>query len=203
MKKFKPGLRNIKTTICILICIAFSYIVDSKEAIFFCGVASVLCMKQSHSESVKCGLFLFLGTIYGGLLGLFSLWISDFIPQKYSQLELLVIMVAVFLGIYGCNLFRANGSISITCIILLKVCSAFYDTNKSYPEIIYYLISVVLFFTFIGIVFAIIINKFVYPHEMNNANNEQDEKTDSESSKISTSSVKRVLHTVPIRTDAE
>ncbi len=163
MGKFKLGLRNIKTAICIVFCVAFSYIIGSKEAIFFCGVASVLCMKQSHSESLKTGVFLFLGTVYGGLLGLASLWISSYIPEKYSQLEFVIIMIAIFLGIYGCNATRANAAMSITCIILLKVTSAFYGSDKSYTEIIEYLLSVVLFFTLIGIIFAIIVNRYIYP----------------------------------------
>ncbi len=161
--KFIPGLRTIKTSICIIICVAFSYLIGNTEAIFFCSVASVLCMKQSHYESLSTGFFLFMGSVYGGLLGLLALFVSSFIPSQYSWIEMIIITAAVFLGIYGCNLVRANASTSITCIIMLKFISVFYESATTYKEITSFLVFVVLLFTLVGIVFAVLVNKFVYP----------------------------------------
>ena len=74
-EEFKPGMRIVKTSvavaICLLIAYAFSYYLP-----FYASIAAVLVMKSTPEQSFRYGLDRLIGTLWGGLLGFVLLNLS-------------------------------------------------------------------------------------------------------------------------------
>ncbi|WP_304969360.1 FUSC family protein [Romboutsia ilealis] len=68
MKLHKPGMRNIKTGIGVMICVLVGYlnIIDNT---LFAAVACIVCMQTTVKGSLTVGLNRLKGTFIGGLIG--------------------------------------------------------------------------------------------------------------------------------------
>ncbi len=154
---YSLGLRAFKTTLAIFISVIISYTFHDSTAIFFCGIAVVTCIQKDFKTTVSIGYSTFLGTLLGGLLGFLVVEICN-LTTKYTHIvEFILILIAVFIVLYFCRLFKYPAMIPTTCIILLKMIAQYngFETNKN---MFYFLLSPVFLFTFIGILIAIFVN---------------------------------------------
>lgn len=154
---YSLGLRAFKTALAIFISAVIAYIFGSVEAIFFCGVAVVTCMQRDYKSTLSMGLFTFIGTIWGGVLGYLVVEFCNSTTRYSYTLEFLLILAAVFIVLYFCYFFNSQGMIPVTCIILLRMIARYSGTETN-DNMLSFLLNPVMFFTFIGVAVAILVN---------------------------------------------
>lgn len=148
MKNRLIGMRTIKTALVVVL----SYIVSSiinDELSFALIYAAVICVETSVVSSFKIGYNRVLGTVVGGIIGLFM----SYIPL-YGALTM---AAGIVITILFCNLLdikKATG-IAITLVIIIVT-----GSSDSSPAI--YAMQRTLD-TVIGIVIATIVNLLIYP----------------------------------------
>ena len=87
MKLHKPGMRNIKTGIGVMICVLVGYlhIIDNT---LFAAVACIVCMQTTVKGSLTVGLNRLKGTFIGGINRLYLcnyiLFKSNIIMLRYN-----------------------------------------------------------------------------------------------------------------------
>lgn len=160
---FKLGLRTIKSTIAVAICVLISYLIGNRDQIFFGGVASIICMQKTTKDTFMMGFNRFTGTVLGGVLGFITITLGTYIPKYSSGIDMIVIALAALIAIYFCNLLKLNEATSISCIVLLNV-TANYDGSSMADDALRYVVFRVIF-TFVGIIVAIIVNRYIFPYK--------------------------------------
>ncbi len=165
----KIGLRTIKSTIAVAVCVLISYLINNRDLIFFGGVASVICMQHTSRDSLKMGMNRCIGTVFGGMLGFVTIILGTHVPKYSSGTDMIVIALAALVSIYFCNLLKMNEATSISCIVLLNV-TANYDGNSMAHNALRYVFYRVLF-TLIGVIVALIINRFIFPYKSEEVSN--------------------------------
>ncbi len=154
----KIGLRTLKTALAVFLCL----LLIPNEPFFACMTA-VICLQQTLPHSVQVGVNRALGTIFGGLIGLFFLAICRFINFHYSfafgKRPLIDLMVAlgIIMVIYIFNLLKRPTAIPIACIVFLAI-----TTVNAYKAPFYYALNRT-FETLLGIFIALLVNKFIVP----------------------------------------
>lgn len=144
-KNYKIGLRTIKTGVAVGLSMFIASLFNLKSPIFT-GIAAVMAMQSSVSESFKYGKDRMLGTIVGALIGLLF---SYFLPYNYLFMALGTIVV-----IYIHNILGWNKSLSLSAIVFLAI---FINTEGArLPYATNRVID-----TFIGISVSVMINYFV------------------------------------------
>jgi uncharacterized membrane protein YgaE (UPF0421/DUF939 family) len=144
----KPGMRNIKTAIAVVISILISRELKM-EYPFYAAIASIISMQSSVENSFKAGRNRMLGTMVGALIG--------YLCALISPGNIFLIGIGIVFVIYLCNLFNWKESSSIAgvvfCVIMLNL--------KGNSPIIYSINRIID--TFVGIIVAIIVNYFIMP----------------------------------------
>ncbi len=165
-KKYHMGLRTIKSSIAVAVCVLLSYVFHNRNVIFFGGVACVICMQQTSKDTIMMGVNRFAGTILGGTLGYIVIMIGTLIDEFYHGIEVPIIAAASLIAIYLCNLLNLNDATSISCIVLLNVSTNYDGTTEAAGAFSYVLQRVI--FTFVGIIIALLVNKFIFPYKGQN-----------------------------------
>lgn len=143
------GMRNVKTGIAVLLCVAISRLMGL-ESPFFAAIAAVISMENSITNSIMTGKNRMMGTFVGALAGLAFAYIE---PNN-----VLLIGAGIIIVIYICNLFKWNKSVSIACVVFIAI---MINMNGKSPLI--YSVNR-LIDTLIGIVIAILVNYFIFPY---------------------------------------
>ena len=152
----KVGFRNIKTAMAVALCmIIFDFI--NRDNAFFACIAAVFCMKDTVASSVDMGKSRIIGTIIGGLLGIIVIYVSDLIPFLYNVTPL-VTGLGIVIVIYICTLIQRPGSVIISCIVFTGIMINYASQIDSYSYAINRSID-----TLIGIIIAILLNKYFNP----------------------------------------
>lgn len=152
----KVGLRNIKTALAVSLCMIVSDLLGRESAFFAC-IAAVFCMKDTVPSSVSMGKNRIIGTIIGGLIGIFVIYISDLFPTLYN-LTPIVTGCGIVIVIYICTVIKRPGSVIISCIVFIGIMINYATQVDSYSYAINRSID-----TAIGILIAIFINKYLNP----------------------------------------
>ncbi|MBP1890252.1 uncharacterized membrane protein YgaE (UPF0421/DUF939 family) [Clostridium moniliforme] len=151
----RVGLRNIKTALAVTVCmVIFNFI--GRENAFYACIAAVICMKDTVSSSFAMGKNRLIGTILGGVFGIVIIFIMIKIPLLYDY-NSFVTGLGIVAVIYTCNLFNKPGSVTIACIVLIGIM-----INYSGPQSYAYAVGRSID-TAIGIIVAILINKYFNP----------------------------------------
>lgn len=147
MKIQKPGMRNIKTGIGVMICVLIGYlhIVDNT---FFAAAACIVCMQTTVKSSVTVGFNRLKGTFIGGLIGFLFVLIKPGDP--------ILSCLGVITTIYICNLLKINNSITIACVVY---CAIYLSVGDSNP--IEYSISRILD-TSVGVIIGVSVNYYIF-----------------------------------------
>lgn len=156
LKLPKIGGRIQKTALAVFICIIVSHLLGGKSPFYAC-IAAVICMQNSHENTIKMGTNRMIGTIIGGIAGIFA----TFIFFKYNNyyFDAAIISLLCVVVIYCCNLLNKPGSVTIACIVLL----ANTVLSKDEPSYIYTIVRVLE--TFLGIIVATLVNRFIFPYK--------------------------------------
>lgn len=160
-KKYRLGLRAIKTSIAVLICILLSIILKRSD-MFFSSIATVICMRQTYPETYDAGVGRLIGTLLGGFVGLTALSICRIIPNSFyfkHYISSLLAPIFILAVVYICNTINCKASVQIACIVLLSVILS--HSNSAYSNTLFYVINRV-FDTSMGIFVAMFVNKFLF-----------------------------------------
>lgn len=158
---YKIGFRAIKTAIAVFLCLVISFLLKKEDA-FFSSIAAIICMQQTNDETFKAGLHRLVGTTLGGIIGYVVLEIISSLPVYYDVLNIFLIPACVLLVIYLCNAINKKSSVGIGCIVLVSILS---DLDRSTQDTLLYVINRVID-TSIGIVIAMLVNRFLFTKEM-------------------------------------
>lgn len=146
----KIGLRNIKTAFSVLACILLFEIIN-RDSPFYACIAAVICMGDSVEKSVKLGKNRLIGTLIGGLYGIFFIFIEPILPIPIPFLTGFGIIIVIYTGV----LVKKKDSISISCVVFLAIMTNLKD-NITYVYAINRMVD-----TAIGVVIAILVNKYL------------------------------------------
>ena len=147
MKLHKPGMRNIKTGIGVMICVLAGHLhlVDNT---LFEAIACIVCMQTTVKGSLTAGLNRLKGTFIGGLIGFIFVLIHPGNP--------ILSCLGIITTIYICNVLKINNSISIACVVY---CAIYLGVGTNNP-IAYSFHRIVD--TSIGILIGVCVNYFIY-----------------------------------------
>ncbi|CDG02784.1 Putative Uncharacterized protein [Clostridium chauvoei JF4335] len=129
-------------------------------------------MQGTVENSVKSGINRLVGTLLGGFTGVVCLSLA-----RHFHLEKIIPFITalgIVFVIYTCNLVKKPGSCSISCIVLIAIMIApvtsnplFYATRRTIE-------------TALGIIVAILVNKYINPPEIKVEDCKKIENNDSE-----------------------
>lgn len=147
------GLRNIKTSLSVVLCILLFQGIHRPYPFYAC-IAAVICTQSTVDQSFKSGMDRLIGTAIGGFLGMFLCFLQETIP--FFVLHALLTGIGIMLTIFICNAIGRNGACSIGCIVI----SAIMTNLKDVPYTLYAFNR--MLDTFIGIIIALLINKYFF-----------------------------------------
>lgn len=152
----KPGLRNTKTALSVFLCIILFEFIGRPNPLFACS-ATIICMKETVHYSYQKGVDRLIGTLLGGIVGLAFLLIKN--QLKLLYIEAIVAGLGIFTVIYLCNLFNKRSVSIISSIVVLAIVIGV----REKAPLLYAVDRMVD--TSIGIIIALLVNKYVYPHK--------------------------------------
>ena len=163
------GMRTFKTALVVFVCLIVYYlaealvIVTGLDALMAC-IAGIICLQDSMEKTFLTGLHRIFGTIVGALIGMLFLYADRFFNNMLLRISLVCIGVVVLIMIF--NLLKISESIVIGCVIYLAI---MLEQTKEAPYIssIHRLID-----TMVGVIIAVIINRFIQNPDKRNT--EQD-----------------------------
>lgn len=142
----KIGMRNIKTAVSVALCIALYELLHRPYPFYAC-IAAVICMRNTHKDTIKVGKDRMIGTMTGGFIG--------YIFYRFISYSSIGIGLGISLVIYLLNLMKKQASVAIACIVFIAVMT---NLKGQLPHV--YALNRVLD-TFIGIIIAAIINLYL------------------------------------------
>ena len=147
MKLHKPGMRNIKTGIGVMICVLVGYL-NIIDKTFFAAVACIVSMQTTMKSSMTVGLNRLKGTFVGGLIGFLFALIKPGDP--------ILSCIGIITTIYICNILKINKSITIACVVYCAIHLNIGDGNP-----VQYSINRILD-TSIGVIIGVAVNYYIY-----------------------------------------
>lgn len=155
-KKYKLGLRAIKTAIAVAIC-AFVSMFSNHEDIFCACIASVICMEQTYAQTWDTGINRIIGTLIGGCVGYVALESICSFPT-YEWIRVILLPLCILIVVYTCNLINRKQAVSIGCVVIIVILSR---SGSSTISTLQYVIQRVMD-TLLGVFVAMLINKFAF-----------------------------------------
>ncbi|HHZ01340.1 MAG TPA: hypothetical protein GX396_00170 [Tissierellia bacterium] len=149
----KIGMRNIKTTISVFICLLVFELINRENAIFAC-IAAVICLQNTILDSLEKGIARIIGTIIGGAVGIIVL----FVVNNFSAYNILIfiIPIGIMVLIHICVMINMKQSVVICCVVYLSIM-----ISKSHEGgYLLYTVNRVLDTSF-GILVALMVNKYL------------------------------------------
>lgn len=145
IKKYKIGMRTIKTGISVGLSLYIARMLKLNSPSLV-GIAAIVSMQSTVSESFTTGKNRMMGTFIGAFLGLI---LSYVLPTNYFFLSLGIILV-----IYIHNIFNWKQSLSLSTIVFMAI-----FLNKEGARLFYAVNR--LLDTFIGIIVSMFVNYFI------------------------------------------
>lgn len=175
----KIGMRTIKTSIAVLLCmlifkllfvlsgyipndetptnIVLNFLLERENPIFAC-IAAIVVMQTTFKDSVELSSSRIWGTAIGAYFGLAFLWIDSNVLNR--KLNILFTFIGVIAIIFFCNLIKKSYSISIALVTFLIIMITV-DQVEPYLYAANRIID-----TAIGICISLLVNYFVrIPHK--------------------------------------
>lgn len=153
--KFRLGLRTIKTSVAVMICIFIFHFVDGGQPLI-ASLAAVFSLRQDLSTSLSFGKSRVLGNAIGGAFALFYFVIKAYFSYEFI-LELILLPILVILCIVISDGINNNSGIIASIATLLLITLSIPQGESA----LFALSRVVE--TFIGTLIAIGINFFGQP----------------------------------------
>lgn len=156
--RYVPGLRGIKTAFAVFLCLAIAHVFGRENPFYSC-IAAIVCMQPTHEQSIRLGIERTIGTFIGGVVGYVTLVVCAWLPLHVEWLFLLVLPMFLLLSVYLCNVLGQEKSTAICCIVFLSIAI---NHGGTVAEAVSFATNRVLD-TIIGIVVAVLVNRFLYP----------------------------------------
>ncbi len=159
----RVGMRTIKTAICVLICLVINHLFGQAISLN-AAIAAIVCMQSTIENTFRTGANRLIGTAFGGAFGMLLLFVTQSFSAEY--LYLILMPLGIIASIYMCNAAHMPGSAVICAIVYISVLvsplfPAEGDTTSPYLLAVYTIID-----TAIGIVVAMLVNRFIMPPRM-------------------------------------
>lgn len=147
------GMRNIKTSTSVFLCLLIFELFNRDNALMAC-IAAVICMQNTVVDSFKKGRERIIGTIIGGIAGALVL----FIINTYGRQNILIfiIPIGIIILIEICVSVDMKNAVVICCVVYLILLTS----KRHEGGYILYTINRILD-TSIGIVIALLVNKYM------------------------------------------
>ena len=148
-----PGLRNIKTSLAVFVCLLF-YAYIERDGAIFAVMAVLICMQDSVEKSIGEGISRTVGTILGASFAILFLYI-DIVSQLTMFWYYFFCVLGLVVLIHICNLVNIRKSIVIAGIVYLVII-----LGADQAPILYSVHRTID--TLLGIVLAVVINRFMF-----------------------------------------
>lgn len=149
----KIGMRNIKTSTSVFLCLLLFQFINRDNALQAC-IAAVICMQNTIVDSYKKGIERVKGTILGGIAGAFVLYLITVFGHE--DILIFVIPLGVVVLIELCVALNMKQSVVICCVVYLGILI----TGKHEGGTVFYAVNRVIDTT-IGIMVTILVNKYM------------------------------------------
>lgn len=149
MKLKKVGMRTIKTAITVSLTIFIAQLLNLKSP-FFAGIAAIIIMESSVSESIHKAKNRMYSTIIGAIIAL----IFSFIAPLENPI---FIGVGTLIIIHLCNMLELKESITLATIVFLSIILNYEEGSR-----ISYALNRTLD-TFVGLIIGTLVNYFICP----------------------------------------
>jgi uncharacterized membrane protein YgaE (UPF0421/DUF939 family) len=169
----KIGMRNLKTSLSIFICLLVFEAINRDNSIFAC-IAALICVQNTIVDSKEIGISRIIGTVIGGLMGALTLFIvNTFLNEK---VVIFIIPLGIMLLIHICVTINMKKAVVICCVVFLAV---MISMNHEEGYLLYTYNRVLD--TSIGIIIALLVNKYVkIPEKLKTKFREDDELTETD-----------------------
>ncbi|WP_296879211.1 HAD hydrolase family protein [Thomasclavelia sp.] len=163
MKKIPlPGLRIIKSSIAVAICVIVHHFIGLGDTPFYSAIATLWCMRPFIENSFKMAKQRILGTLIGAVYG-FVLIILRLNLKNIDQLYYyLICAFLVGLVLYTTILFNKKETSYFSCVVFLSIV-----INHSENINGLFFVFSRTFDTITGIIVAIVVNSFRIPYYKN------------------------------------
>lgn len=151
------GMRNIKTSIAVFLCILL-YQLLGRGFPFFACVAAIITMDTTIYNSFNIGKNRVIGTLIGAFIGILFYLMNSYVT--YSFLSIFVICLGLSMTIYFCYTLGYEKSISIAGIVFIAIIN-----NSNKDNILSYSMNRILE-TLLGILIAVTVNYIIYPPDL-------------------------------------
>lgn len=148
MKFKKVGMRTIKTIFAVVLTLEISRIFNINSPIL-AGIAAIMTIETSVSESFKTAKYRVFGTIFGAIVAL--------IITSISPINFLTTALGLFVIIYISNMLKWEDAIKMAMIVFLVIIVDYEDGDR-----FLYAFNRTLD-TFIGVIVGTTINYFIRP----------------------------------------
>lgn len=160
---YEVGFRAIKSAIAVFFCLLISFILKRHSA-FYSSIAAIVCMQQTHHKTAKIGRNRIIGTVMGGVAGYGIIEAAAFIPG-YNKIWYLIITPVAVLGLISlCNVIHKKEASAMCCIVFLSIVL---NVDRGVAEALPYVVNRIID-TSIGIIIAIIVNRYIFPNTNDN-----------------------------------
>ena len=149
----KIGMRNIKTSTSVFICLLLFQLLNRDNAIQAC-IAAVICMQNTIVDSFKRGADRVKGTIIGGIGGAIVLFfVTTF---GHENLLIFIIPLGIIILIEICVTIDMKQSVVICCVVYLGILIS----KEHEGGYIFYTLNRVIDTT-VGIMITLLVNKYM------------------------------------------
>ena len=182
------GMRNIKTSTAVFLCLLIFQLINRENSIQAC-IAAVICMQNTVVDSYKKGFQRVIGTIIGGIAGGLVL----FIVTNFGSEDLLIFIIplGITILIYICVNIDMKQSVVICCVVYLSI---IITKNHQDGYLLYTLNRVID--TIAGIMVALLVNKYMHiPDKFRKLSNNKKEYQDNESPEFTDENSSEVITT--------
>ncbi len=162
VENFVPGLRIVKTSLAIFICLVFFDLINYPEPPVYAAIACILTLRYTIVETRHSGTDRMIGTIFGGMMALIVLSLPlDFVYEP------LLLAITVMVTLMLCKALRFRpGVFSMAGVILIII---LLSHPLSHQEVLTY-VSIRVIETLAGIVVAMLVNIAIKVPDPNNEN---------------------------------
>lgn len=162
MKKFKIGLRTIKTAIAVFFCLLIHYVCRTETGLLSC-IAAVVCMRETVGKSLQMGLHRFLGTLIGGALGYVLVLFAQNMPHYQDGIYVIIIPLGMIICIWLCTLIDKKNGVIISCVVFISI-----GLEPSLDKAMtLYNVFLRITDTTVGIIVAGLVNRYFFPYYEN------------------------------------
>lgn len=148
MKFKKVGMRTVKTVIAVVLTLQISKILKINSPIL-AGIAAIMTMETSVSESFETGKYRMFGTMLGGVVAL--------IVTEVFPINFLTTAIGLFIILYISNILKWQDAVRMAMIVFLVIIIDYeegfrfsYALNRTLD-------------TFVGVIVGTAINYFIRP----------------------------------------